>query len=1630
MSWTPSSGNPPATPATANNLPATGPIRTNVPVVTQIDGSNAQQTTIRVIPGSQLQAQAIVSGAVTTNAMIKTSPGSASSLPTSTGTITNTGLQSIAPNTIRVFDGATIAPVIHHTTAAAAQNTSTPITHSTNIANHNLLSTTAVHLTTGKPIVQATGVVSNNSSVTSNTRPLTAVHTDTKPTISATSLVNVASHNLHPIGSVHHHVSGVIHPQVSCTSAAVTTVHTASSTPTAQQQQQFQRLKVEDALSYLDKVKFKFNNQPQVYNDFLDIMKEFKSQSIDTPGVIQRVSNLFRGHPELIVGFNTFLPPGYKIEMQANDQVNVSMPNMSGPAIIISAPPASALSSAAQTGTGHTSTLATNIAASSTGSVHVQPNVIGTAPTPPTPLSGALATSTPLPKGATAVAYSALTTSATGLRGASLDHTLPNQIPATATSLVGHQQLSAAAVISASQTHGPTAAHPHPATGHNQVTLHGSGHVAHTPSNAATSAHQNSALSGNSQPVEFNHAINYVNKIKNRFQGQPEVYKQFLEILHAYQKEQKIMKEGKQPDSKPLTESEVYSKVAKLFQNQEDLLQEFGQFLPESNSAAMVTGAAPMFTGQPVHHYALGTVNTGTSGTNSIPVNASERTSMGAAGSLTPAHHLGDTVRPEHSTIVKRPIIRGSQLPSQGTGSTTQSANGSALHSGSPVGPPLPSNMKRQSTGAATVNTAVVGPQASYGHMHSPNKKPKMTCLRDVSLAEAGKFASLNEYAFFDKVRKVLKSQEVYDNFLRFLLLYNHEILSRSELLSMVSGFLGKYPELLRWFKDFIGYKSNNSNNASSNSNNEVNTTLNATSSSSAAQSSNVLYDALPSRVVGIRDRERINSEVAMEIDYASCKRYGASYRALPKNFPQPKCSGRTSLCKEVLNDTWVSFPSWSEDSTFVTSRKTQYEEYIYRCEDERFELDVVIETNLSAIRVFESVQKKMNRMNPEERIKFRLDDTLGGSSVILIQRAIRRIYGDKAPEIIEGLKKNPAVAVPLVYKRLKSKEEEWREAQKQFNKIWREQNEKYYLKSLDHQGISFKQNDIKYLRSKSLINEIESIYEERHEQNEENADIPGCSLTTGSHMQFVYGNKEMIEHACNLIIHHVKRQTSIHKEDKQKIKQLLRQFIPDLFATSRGALSDDEEEEDDEMDVDSADPPESERSNRQSRFSFSGKETIKPPSTNGPTMTTSNVSSNGVRPHVLQNAIEEDAYTLFVVNQAWYLFFRLHQILCERLGKMAARAKIICDEHIAEQATLAASGLSASDLRKNDSPACLLRLKPRSEYTVDAYFCGLVEMVKQLLDGNLDSNQFEDQLREMFGIHAYIAFTLDKVVQNLVRQLQHIVSDEHCVISRQLYLDAKRQYCAGGSCTTAVVRAGGEHAYQKRAEQLIGDDNLYKVMIYQREGKLSIELLDTECSDSEEETGSGANNGSTVGANTVRWSDYIERYVKDQVDISSPLKQRLMQKPLFLIRSVSQLRTTLDQTQEIELEQSPDPSENRSPGSPVNDIETTDKPSLTTAIDIVENTKCRFDVNSYKAVFVTDTGSYLYKRNSLQKAHQSHPVVQKRLHDKFAKVHQKWLKKNCNKEQLNQCEDWLSGRIYANESVGPTPTDAEPGPV
>ena len=49
-------------------------------------------------------------------------------------------------------------------------------------------------------------------------------------------------------------------------------------------------------------------------------------------------------------------------------------------------------------------------------------------------------------------------------------------------------------------------------------------------------------------------------------------------------------------------------------------------------------------------------------------------------------------------------------------------------------------------------------------------------------------------------------------------------------------------------------------------------------------------------------------------------------------------------------------------------------------------------------------------------------------------------------------------------------------------------------------------------------------------------------------HIVFKYEDKSILEDVATLLIHHVKRQTAIQKEDKQKIKQIVNHFLSDFF--------------------------------------------------------------------------------------------------------------------------------------------------------------------------------------------------------------------------------------------------------------------------------------------------------------------------------------------------------------------------------------------------------------------------------------------------------------------------------------------------
>lgn len=54
----------------------------------------------------------------------------------------------------------------------------------------------------------------------------------------------------------------------------------------------------------------------------------------------------------------------------------------------------------------------------------------------------------------------------------------------------------------------------------------------------------------------------------------------------------------------------------------------------------------------------------------------------------------------------------------------------------------------------------------------------------------------------------------------------------------------------------------------------------------------------------------------------------------------------------------------------------------------------------------------------------------------------------------------------------------------------------------------------------------------------------------------------------------------------------------------------------------------------------------------------------------------------------------------------------------------------------------------------LEEYYPAFLDMVRSLLDGSIDPAQYEDTLREMFTIHAYVGFTMDKLVQSIARQV------------------------------------------------------------------------------------------------------------------------------------------------------------------------------------------------------------------------------------------------------------------------------------
>lgn len=109
---------------------------------------------------------------------------------------------------------------------------------------------------------------------------------------------------------------------------------TASTSETQNQEKVIQQ---KDALKFLDEIRSEFPNDNKVFQDFVNIMADFKSNKIGTKEVLERTTQLFSGHHTLIQRFVQFLPPGHVLHRttELQDSTSIEIKTPSGDLIIV-----------------------------------------------------------------------------------------------------------------------------------------------------------------------------------------------------------------------------------------------------------------------------------------------------------------------------------------------------------------------------------------------------------------------------------------------------------------------------------------------------------------------------------------------------------------------------------------------------------------------------------------------------------------------------------------------------------------------------------------------------------------------------------------------------------------------------------------------------------------------------------------------------------------------------------------------------------------------------------------------------------------------------------------------------------------------------------------------------------------------------------------------------------------------------------------------------------------------------------------------------------------------------------------------------------------------------------------------
>ncbi|KAI8081409.1 Sin3 family co-repressor-domain-containing protein [Halteromyces radiatus] len=651
----------------------------------------------------------------------------------------------------------------------------------------------------------------------------------------------------------------------------------------------------------------------------------------------------------------------------------------------------------------------------------------------------------------------------------------------------------------------------------------------------------------------------------------------------------------------------------------------------------------------------------------------------------------------------------------------------------------------------------------SYVRSQRPSPVRRSTTHRTLEGDSIQQLLQKGKPSLIDDIYQHIDHADTFTSFLELLSLYDSQTINYDELMQRAVPFLGSNKALLERFNQGILEDRLDTDQAHNDDDlleyppSSLRTTCNNEGDSPA---------------ISVASSSTTNSSSSSPL--YQFKDNTSSYRWIPKSRRSEQCSGRDKLCWQVLNDEYVSHPTWaSEDNGFLSSKKNKYEDMIHRVEDERYGLDIEICNNWDVLTHLEKYLRRLKR--PSQSLKGKSKSTTNQSDVCssnIVTQAVKKLYTrDRQQDIMESIRNNPIKTLPDILKLMKQRDVDLRKQKAEKEESWNETVDKNYYKSLDYHKTEGRKN----LTIQSLVTEIDALWheqqrlslldkqrnrsqlallqqqqqeEEEKTVREENGNVPSSTSTPSSHRssdlsppQLVY---TMHDSSIAYDIFELMRTSNRHQiqysnKDASSIDYFITHQLPQIFGLPEN------------IDIAIEHDPSTATSTEKSKIDAIQTRSQRQRQQLRQEHTPSNLTDNKVHRQITVNFDGR----LFIGNTNWYCVIRYFQMIYECLSILKTWGVRYKE--------------SPEDTKRSITAAVDLKLDTKGIASVEidlkqGYYQAAIDIIKHFITGNIEQLDFEEGIRYFFGVQAYVTFNFEKTMLALIRQVHQIVNNSKCM--------------------------------------------------------------------------------------------------------------------------------------------------------------------------------------------------------------------------------------------------------------------------